>query len=80
MSDSNGNAPTNIISVFLIFSNKEAGLGPISTELSKTKEGEYGGSGSYLGQPGEWEAKIAVQRTDAYDLNHSFNFDIQNPP
>jgi methionine-rich copper-binding protein CopC len=80
LSDSNGNGPTNIKSVFLIFSNKEAGLGPISTELSKTKDGEYGGSGSYLGQPGEWEAKIAIQRTDAYDLNHSFNFNIQNPP
>jgi methionine-rich copper-binding protein CopC len=80
LSDSNGNAPTNIKTVFLIFSNKEAGLGPISTELTKTKEGEFSGSGSYLGQPGEWEAKIAVQRTDAYDLNHSFNFDIQNPP
>jgi methionine-rich copper-binding protein CopC len=80
LSDTNGNAPINIKTVFLIFSNKEAGLGPISTKLNKVTEGDYSGSGSYLGQPGQWEAKITVQRTDAYDLNHSFNFNIQNPP
>lgn len=80
LSDSDGNVPTNIKTVFLIFSNKGAGLGPISTELDKVTEGEYSGSGGYLGQRGEWEAKITVQRIDAYDLNHSFNFDIQNPP
>ena len=80
LSDSSGNAPTNIKTVFLIFSNEEAGLGPISTELTKITEGEYSGSGSYLGQPGQWEAKITAQRAGAYDLNHSFNFDIQNPP
>jgi methionine-rich copper-binding protein CopC len=79
-SDTNGNAPTNIKTVFIIFNNQEAGLGPISTELNKVTEGEYSGAGAYLSQPGEWEAKIIGQRTDAYDLNHNFNFDIQNPP
>jgi hypothetical protein len=24
--------------------------------------------------------KMIVQRNDAYDLNHSFTFDIKNPP
>lgn len=80
LSDLDGNAPTNIKTVFLIFSNKEAGLGPISTELTKVVDGEYSRSGGYIGQPGEWETKITVQRIDAYDLNHSFNFNIQNPP
>jgi methionine-rich copper-binding protein CopC len=80
LSDSNGNAPTNINTVFLAFNNKDAGLGPISTELTKADEGTYSGSGAYLSQAGQWEAKITVQRTDDYDLNHSFNFDIQNPP
>jgi len=80
LSDSDGKAPTNIKTVFLIFSNKQAGLGPISAELAKVGEGEYSGSGGYLSQPGEWEVKTTVQRTEAYDLNHGFNFDIKNPP
>ena len=80
LSDSDGKAPANIKTVFLIFSNKQAGLGPISAELAKVGEGEYSGSGGYLSQPGEWEVKTTVQRTEAYDLNHGFNFDIKNPP
>ena len=80
LSDSDGNAPTNINTVTFIFNNKQAGIGPISAELTKVGEGEYSGSGGYLSQPGEWEVKIVVQRTGAYDLNHSFNFNVQNPP
>src|SRR5919106_694965 len=80
LSDSNGNPPTNIKTVFLVFNNEQAGLGPISTELAKGGEGEYNGSGGYLSQPSEWEVKITVQRTDAYDLNHGFTFDLKNPP
>ncbi len=80
LSDSSGNPPTNIKAVFLIFNNEQAGLGPISAELTKVGEGQYSGSGSYLSQPGEWEVEITVQRTDAYDLNHSFTFEVKNPP
>lgn len=80
LSDSNGIAPANIKTVFLIFNNKQAGLGPISAELTKVGEGEYRGSGGYLSQPGNWEVKIVAQRTDAYDLNHSFTINVKNPP
>ena len=80
LSGPDGYPPTSIKTVFLIFSNKQAGLGPISTELAKVNEGEYSGAGAYLSQPGRWEVKITVQRTNAYDLNHNFIFDIQNPP
>ncbi len=38
LSDSDGKAPANIKTVFLIFSNKQAGLGPISAELAKVGE------------------------------------------
>jgi methionine-rich copper-binding protein CopC len=79
LSNPDGNSSANIKTVFLIFNNKQAGLGPISTELTKVDEGEYSGSGGYLSQPGKWEVKIVVQRTDAYDLNHSFTVDIKNP-
>ncbi|MGH9976707.1 MAG: copper resistance CopC family protein, partial [Nitrososphaeraceae archaeon] len=57
ISDSNGNTPTNIKTVFLIFNNEQAGLGPISAELAKGGEGEYGGSGGFLSQPGKWEVE-----------------------
>ena len=77
LSNPDGNSSANIKTVFLIFNNKQAGLGPISTELTKVDEGEYSRSGGYLSQPGKWEVKIVVQRTDAYDLNHSFTVDIK---
>lgn len=80
LSDSDGNAPTNIKTVFLTFENKQAGLGPISAELTKAGEGDYSGSGGYLSQPGAWEVKIIVQRSDAYDLNHNFVVDATSPP
>jgi methionine-rich copper-binding protein CopC len=80
LSDSDGNAPTNVNKVIMIFNNKQAGLGPISAELTKVGEGQYSESGGYLSQPGEWEVKIVVQRTDAYDLNHGFDFNVQNAP
>ena len=80
LSNIDGKAPTDIKTVFLIFSNKQAGLGPISAELTKTGDGQYSGTGGYLSQPGEWDVKMIVQRNDAYDLNHSFAFDIKNPP
>ena len=72
--------PLLVSTVFLVFNNKQAGIGPISAELPKVGEGEYSGSGGYLSQPGEWEVKTTVQRTEAYDLNYGFNFDIKNPP
>ena len=78
LSDSNGDPPTNIRTVFWIFNNEQAGLGPISTELSKVEEGIYSGSGGFLSQPGVWEVEITAQRGDAYDLNHSFDIDIRN--
>ena len=80
LSDSDGKVPTNVKTVLVIFSNKQAELGPISAELTKVDEGEYSGSGGYLSQPGEWEVKMIVQRNEAYDLNHSFTFNIKNPP
>jgi methionine-rich copper-binding protein CopC len=79
LSDSDGNAPTNVKTVFLIFSNKQSGLGPISAELTEADEGQYSASGGYLSQPGDWDVKMTVQRNEVYDLNHSFTFDIKNP-
>jgi methionine-rich copper-binding protein CopC len=80
LSNSDGNAPTNIKTIFLTFENKQAGLGPISAELIKSGGGDYSGSGGYLSQPGEWEVKIIVQRSDAYDLNHNFVVNARSPP
>jgi hypothetical protein len=80
LSDLKGNAPADIKSVFLIFNNKQAGLGPITANLTKVGEGEYSGSGGYLSQPGNWEVTFVAQRTDNYDLNHRFAINVKNPP
>ena len=80
LSDLEGNAPANIKAVFLIFNNKQAGLGPITANLTKVGEGEYSGSGGYLSQPGNWEVTSVAQRTDNYDLNHRFTINVENPP
>jgi hypothetical protein len=80
LSDSDGKAPANVKTVFLIFDNKQAGLGPISAELTKASEGLYEGSGGYLSQPGEWDVKIVIQRIDAYDLNHNIAVTMKNQP
>ena len=68
LSDSDGNAPTNINKVIMIFNNKQAGLGPISAELTKVGEGEYSGSGGYISQHGEWELDIVVQKSSTLTI------------
>ncbi len=80
LSDLEGNAHANIKAVFLIFNNKQAGLGPITANLTKVGEGEYSGSGGYLSQPGNWEVTFVAQRTNNYDLNHRFTINVKNPP
>jgi copper transport protein len=67
-----GQPPTNIQNVFMRFTNTEAGIGPIIAALEKTNDGTYSVTGAFLSQPGTWKIDFIAQRTDAYDLNHSF--------
>jgi methionine-rich copper-binding protein CopC len=74
-----GTSPTNIRNVILSFSNQEAEIGPIVTDLNKTGQGEFSAQGSYLSQPGNWEIGVTAQRSRAYDLNHAFETIIKAP-
>jgi uncharacterized membrane protein len=67
-----GSAPQNINAVFLRLRNLESGTGPIIATLDKTSDGVYSVTGGYLSQAGTWEIDFIAQRSDAYDLNHSF--------
>jgi methionine-rich copper-binding protein CopC len=74
-----GTSPTNIRNVILSFSNQEAEIGPIVTNLNKTGQGEFSAQGSYLSQPGNWEIGITAQRSRAYDVNHVFETIVKAP-
>lgn len=67
-----GQPPTNIQNVFMRFTNTQAGIGPIIATLERTNDGTYSVTGAFLSQPGTWKIDFIAQRTNAYDLNHSF--------
>ncbi|WP_458747333.1 copper resistance CopC family protein [Candidatus Nitrosocosmicus sp. T] len=72
----NGTAVENIRNVFLEFNNPDKNLGPIIDTMNKTNVGNYSSTRAYLGQSGNWEVKITVQRIGEYDINQQFNFGI----
>jgi methionine-rich copper-binding protein CopC len=77
LTDQQGNPAKNIRNVIMQFTNTESNIGPIVANLAKKGEGQYSVTGGYLSQPGEWEIKIIVQRSGAYDLNYSFKETIR---
>jgi methionine-rich copper-binding protein CopC len=79
LADQSGTFPTNIRKAILAFSNQDADLGPIVATLNKTTEGTFAAQGSYLSQPGSWDIKVTVQRSGAYDLNHTFEAMVKDP-
>jgi methionine-rich copper-binding protein CopC len=76
LTDLSGEYPTNIRNVILSFTNHDAGIGPIVATLNKTTEGRFIAQGSYFSQPGSWDIKITGQRSGAYDLNHTFEAQV----
>ena len=79
LTNESGISPTNIKNVILLFSNQDAGIGPVIANLNKTGEGEFAAQGSYLSQPGNWEVRVTAQRSGAYDLNHTFEVPVKAP-
>lgn len=67
-----GQAPVNLQAAFMRLTNTEARVGPIIVTLDKIGDGSFAATGAFLSQPGTWKMDLIVQRTDAYDLNHSF--------
>jgi methionine-rich copper-binding protein CopC len=74
----NNNPPINIRNVTWLFTNEQAGIGPIVATLERVDNGTYNIDGGYLSQAGEWDIRIVVQRTDAYDLNHRFDVQVNS--
>jgi methionine-rich copper-binding protein CopC len=72
------NPPINLRNVTWLFTNEQAGIGPIVATLERVDNGTYSIDGGYLSQAGEWDIRIVVQRTDAYDLNHSFDVQVNS--
>jgi methionine-rich copper-binding protein CopC len=79
LTDQSGTFLNSIRNVILSFTNQEAGIGPIVTNLNKTAEGKFVARGSYLSQAGNWEIKVIAQRSGAYDLNHTFEALVKAP-
>lgn len=75
---SNNNPPINLRNVTWLFTNKQAGIGPIVATLGRVDDSTYSIDGGYLSQAGELDIRIVVQRTDAYDLNHSFDVQVNS--
>jgi methionine-rich copper-binding protein CopC len=79
LADQSGTSPTNIRNVILSFTNQDEAIGPIVATLNKTAEGTFAAQGSYLSQPGNWDIKVTTQRSEAYDLNHTFEALVKAP-
>ncbi len=77
VSHTNGTAVENIRNVFLEFNNPEKNLGPLAETMEKVGAGNYSKSGSFIGQEGNWQIKITVQRTGEYDINQIFDIAIR---
>ena len=53
-------------------------LSVINAKLERSNDTAFSVYGGYLGQPGKWDLKITVQRSDSYDLNYRLGLTINN--
>jgi len=73
----NGTAVENIRNVFLEFNNPAKNLGPIVATMEKRESGHSSTAGNFLGQNGDWEIKLTIQRIGEYDINQLFNVELK---
>lgn len=62
--------------VSIEFRKSDLSLGPIFAKLSKNNETSYSANGGYLSQPGQWDLKVTIQRSNLYDLNYRLSFTV----
>ena len=60
----------------LEFRKGDLSLGPMYADLVKSNDTAYSINGGYLSQPGEWDVKITVKRSNSYDLNYRLSFTV----
>jgi hypothetical protein len=65
-----------VSNVSIEFKKSDLSLGPIFAKLSANNETSYSVKGGYLSQPGLWNVKITVQRSDLYDLVYRTSFEV----
>lgn len=65
-----------VSNVSMEFRKSDLSLGPIFAKLSKNNETSYSVNGGYLSQPGQWDLKIIIQRSNLYDLNYRLSFTV----
>jgi copper transport protein len=65
-----------VSNVSIEFRKSDLSLGPIFAKLSKNNETSYLVNGGYLSQPGQWDLKITIQRSNLYDLNYRLSFTV----
>jgi copper transport protein len=65
-----------VSNVSIEFGKSDLSLGPIFAKLSKNNETSYLVNGGYLSQPGQWDLKITIQRSNLYDLNYRLSFTV----
>jgi uncharacterized membrane protein len=70
--EQDGASARNIHHVTMRFTNEDARIGPIVVTLNHAGEGAYSATGGYLSREGEWKIDFIAQRTNSYDLNHTF--------
>ena len=65
-----------VSNVSIEFRKSDLSLGPIFAKLSKNNETSYSVNGGYLSQPGQWDLKVTIQRSDLYDLNYRLSLTV----
>lgn len=69
---------SKVSDVSIEFKRADLSLNVINAKLERSNDTAYSTYGGYLGQPGKWDLKITVQRTDSYDLNYRLGLSINN--
>ena len=65
-----------VSNVSIEFRKSDLSLGPIFAKLAKNNETSYSVNGGYLSQPGQWDLKVTIQRSNLYDLNYRLSFTV----
>ena len=67
-----------VSNVSIEFKKSDLSLGPIFAKLSASNETSYSIEGGYLSQPGQWDVKIIIQRSNLYDLIFRTSFTVNS--
>lgn len=67
-----------VSNVSIEFKKSDLSLGSIFAKLSNKNETSYSVYGGYLSQPGQWELKLTLQRSNLYNLVYRTSFTVNS--